>query len=163
MNTVHWRLVLNHFPVIGTMIMGIVLTIAMITKNTGTTMSSYAIIFILSVVAFVVNQTGESAENAVENIKVINKWALHEHEEFAEISTIVQILTGVIALFSLSLSIKRKVISKFLSIIVLLLTYVTIDFMSYTGYLGGQIRHTEVNRQSQNNSIVEPSSNIDEN
>lgn len=162
MNTAHWHLVLNHFPIIGTMIIGIVLTIAIITKNKGMTMSSYAIIFVLSIIAFIVNQTGEGAEEAVENITGINKWALHEHEEFAEISIIIHIVTGILAVFALILSFIKKVTSRLFSFLVLLLTYVTIGFMSYTGYLGGQIRHTETNGQTQNNSMVEPSSSEDE-
>jgi uncharacterized membrane protein len=162
MNTAHWHLVLNHFPIIGTMIIGIVLTIAIITKNKGMTMSSYAILFLLSVIAFIVNQTGEGAEEAVENLTGINKWALHEHEEFAETSIIIHMVTGVLAVFALILSFIKKVTSRLVSFVVLLLTFITIGFMSYTGYLGGQIRHTETSSQVQNNAAADPTNTEDE-
>lgn len=162
MNTAHWHLVLNHFPIIGTMIIGIILTIAIFTKNKGMTLSSYAILFLLSVIALIVNQTGEGAEEAVENLTGINKWALHEHEEFAETSIIIHAITGVIAILALIISLAKKVVSKVLSLIVLLSTYITIGFMSYTGYLGGQIRHTETSSQIQNNAAADPTNTEDE-
>ncbi len=166
MNTAHWHLVLNHFPIIGTMVTGFFLTIAIINKNKGMIVSSYCILFFLSIIAFIVNQTGEGAEEAVESLAEINKWALHEHEEFAETSIIIHIVTGVMALIGFILTMVKKVASRLMSVVILLSTYITIGFMSYTGYLGGQIRHTEVNGKTQtdqrNNINNEPSSEEDD-
>lgn len=67
---------------------------------------------------------------------------LEIHEEVALIATIVLGAYGVLALFSL-LAFRHGVTMRFTRIL-LILSFLPLVAMTYTAYLGGQIRHSEI-------------------
>jgi len=74
----------------------------------------------------------------------ITKNVIEAHEEFAKITLIAIIALGVVSLAAIYLTWKKSKTARAISIIVLILSLICFGMTSWTGYLGGQIRHTEV-------------------
>ena len=80
---------------------------------------------------------------------------IEQHEEAAEVALWMIELTGVIALAGLLLRKKEWFRSNGFYAIIFLCSLGAVSSISYTGYLGGKIRHTEVAGGGAQNSNVE--------
>lgn len=144
MNTAHWHLVLNHFPIVGTLGGIVVLFYGLIRKSNDTKALGALLILAMSIISVIVMQTGEVAEEVVEKIPGISEAAMEAHEDAAKIANGILVACGVLALLSLVLHFfKRNTVTIAMSA-TLVLSSVAFGFMGYTGYLGGKIRHTEI-------------------
>ena len=142
MDLAHLHLLLNHFPIIGTMLGTVLLLYALIKKEGNLQRAVLVIWVLMAALTPIVMNTGEEAEEKVEVIAGIQEDAIKEHEEAAEYASWFMIGLGVLSLASLvphkmgSSITKATWICFFLSLLV--------NFaMVRTGYLGGLIRHTE--------------------
>ena len=159
MNTAHWHLILNHFPIIGTLGGIVVLFYGLIRKSNDTKVLGALLILAMAIISIVVMETGEAAEELVEKIPGINEAAMEAHEDAAKIANAILLLSGASALISLVLHFFKKNTVTIAMSTTLLLSSVAFGFMGYTGYLGGKIRHTEIttgNSVPANNSAVIP-------
>lgn len=148
MNATHFHLLLNHFPIIGTLIGSALLIWGFIKKQDNIKMAACAIIVVMALAAIPVFLTGEPAEEAVENLPGIAENIIEEHEEAAEFAIWVLGLTGFMALLSLIGSrLKHKLVNIALTL-TLILSIAGFGAMARTGYTGGQIRHTELRGDS---------------
>lgn len=91
--------------------------------------------------------TGEPAEETVENISGISKNLIEEHEESANLTLILISIMGLLSCTALFISWKSAKFIKSLPIIVLIISIACFGAAARTGYLGGKIRHTEVDNQ----------------
>ncbi len=161
MNTAHWHLILNHFPIIGTLGGIVVLFYGLIRKSNDTKVLGALLILAMAIISVIVMETGEAAEEVVEKIPGISEVAMEAHEDAAKIANVILIASGVLALISLALHFfKRNAVTIAMSA-TLILSSVAFGFMAYTGYLGGKIRHTEIiagNTIPLNNSTSTPES-----
>jgi hypothetical protein len=73
MNLSHLHLMINHLPIIGSMIGGLVLAFAIWQKSNHTKIAAYGVLIVSSVGAAVAYLTGEPAEELVENIPGVLK------------------------------------------------------------------------------------------
>lgn len=144
MNSTHWHLILNHFPVIGTLGGIVVLLYGLIRKNNDTKVLGAFLIVAMAVVSVIVMQTGEAAEELVEKIPGISEAAMEAHEDAAKIANIILIASGVVSFISLLLYFTKRSAFNIAISSALILSCVAFGFMAYTGYLGGKIRHTEI-------------------
>jgi len=159
MNATHFHLLLNHFPIIGTLIGTIILVYGFITKELKIKILSAYVIAAMALVAVPVYLTGEPAEETVEHISGISETSIELHEEAAEFAIVMMSITGFLALISIVVSkIKPALI---LRVCYVLLLFSTISFaaMARVGYLGGKIRHTELN---DNITKTAPSNGLEE-
>jgi uncharacterized membrane protein len=136
MSFTHLHLLLNHFPVIGTLIVTGLLAWALFRRSGEITRVSLALTAAIGVIAVIVFFTGEPAEEAIENLPGFSEAITERHEEFALTATIVVASLGALALGTLALL--RVTLWSFI------LSIVASGVMGYTALLGGQIRHTEV-------------------
>lgn len=143
MNPIHIHLLLNHFPIIGTLIAGAVLALGLYKKNTQTQTIATGIMLVLAIIAIPVMLTGESAEETLEHVKGISEPYIELHEQFATIAFWLMECLGLAALITLVVHFRKGNI-RLLMVSVLILSGITIFAMSVTGYYGGQIRHTEI-------------------
>ena len=142
MDLTHIHLLLNHFPIVGTLIGGGVMLWGM-ARNQKTMQAVAAVIVIaMTLMAVPVYLTGEPAEELVENIPGISENALEEHEEAAELAIWVMAAAGMASLAGLLLRYRSS--SKVPFTIATILTFLAFAAMARVGYLGGQIRHTEL-------------------
>ncbi len=144
MTSTHVHLLLNHFPIVGILIGTILLITAYATKNEIIRKVSLATIFGMAILAIPVFFTGEPAEETVEKLPGVLESIIKEHEEAAEIAFWVMMATGAAAFMSYIFLMLQHKIAKTSVALVLLLSITTSVLMVRAGYLGGQIRHTEI-------------------
>lgn len=144
MNATHIHLLLNHLPIIGTLIGSALLIWGFIKKQDNIKLAACAIIVVMALAAIPVFLTGEPAEDAVENLPGIAENIIEEHEESAQLAVWILGLTGVMAFLSLiGYRLRNKLVHAALTV-TLILSIVGFGAMARTGYTGGQIRHTEL-------------------
>ena len=144
MNDAHLHMVVNHFPIIGTIFgLGILIT-GMILKNNSVKMVAYVLFIIAAVFAALSMGTGEGAEELVEDMPSIGKQIIHEHEEWAEKLALVLYAIGALSLLSIFFSIKKLAYEKYTSIAIIIIAVVGVFLAKQVGTSGGEIRHTEI-------------------
>lgn len=155
MNEAHLHLLVNHFPIIGTILgLGILIT-GIILKNNSVKNTAYVLFIIAAIFAFFSMATGEGAEELVEDMPTIGKKIIHEHEEIAEKLALVLYVLGVISITGLYFNFKNHSKAKLLSYTVLIVSIVAVFLAAKAGTSGGEIRHTEI-RETNNDSVVKP-------
>ena len=143
MSSVHFHLLLNHFPVIGILIVIALLAAAIVRRSNDVAKVSLGLLAALGAISLVVFFTGEPAEEAIENLPGFSEAITERHEEFALAATIVLASIGAFALGLLAILRKREV-PRWITVGVFMLSLVGGGMMGYTAMLGGEIRHTEV-------------------
>ena len=148
MNDAHLHLVVNHFPIIGTIFGLGILIVGMILKNNSVKTVAYVLFIIASIFAAFSMGTGEGAEELVEDMPNIGKEIIHEHEELAEKLALVLYAIGAFSLVSIYFSIKKISLLKYTTIVTLLLAVIGVFLAQKVGTSGGEIRHTEIRANS---------------
>jgi hypothetical protein len=147
MTQTHIHLLLNHVAILGSVFSIVLLIAGMVLKSDVLKKTAMIGFVIAALVAIPVFLTGEPAEESVENIAGTIKATIEEHEESAEISIWLVEFMGAVSLLTFFLAKKSNTINKGLISFLLLLSLVAAGSISYTGYLGGKIRHTELSGQ----------------
>lgn len=151
MNDAHLHLVVNHFPIIATIIGTIILFIGIIKKNNTLKNVAYTLFLFTALFAFASMYTGEGAEEIVEDFRDVDHRIIHEHEEMAEKLASVLYLLGIVSIAGLYTTTKRRTSAKLVSFLALVIAVVGVILAKETGTTGGEIRHTEIrNENSQN-------------
>ena len=143
MNTVHLHLLLNHLPVVGTVIGTLLLAVALLRRSDELGRISLGLFGLLGLIAVAVYLTGEPAEDAVEKLPGISDGLIDRHQDAALIATIVVGVIGAFALASL-LIYRRRALPRWVTVLGFGTALVASSAMAYTANLGGQIRHTEI-------------------
>ncbi|HJS56242.1 MAG TPA: hypothetical protein VJ765_16940 [Chitinophagaceae bacterium] len=144
MNSTHLHLIISHLPIFGSVLGALVLGYGVWGKSNQTKSAAYLIFIISAFGAGIAYLTGEGAEETAENIPGISENIIGLHEDFALYALISLIVLGVVSLISLIVIYKRSLIAKYAPIAILFLSLVSFTLVVRTGYLGGQIRHTEI-------------------
>ncbi len=153
MNDAHLHMVVNHFPIIGTIFGLGILIAALFLKNNILKNTAYVLFAIAAIFAFASMNTGEGAEEIVEDFPNIGKQIIHEHEELAEKFAIVMYVLGVASLLGLYLNLKNNAKAKLMSFLILTVAIVGIILSKAVGTSGGEIRHTEIRENSVESAI----------
>jgi NADH:ubiquinone oxidoreductase subunit 4 (subunit M) len=144
MNNTHIHLLLNHFPVIGTLIGSGVLLWGIIKKQNNIKSAGAAILALMAVIAVPVYLTGEPAEEAVEKLPGVSETMMEMHEQAAGIAIWLMGITGLASLLAMFFAWQQKKGSNTAFVIAFILSAACFGAMARTGYYGGQIRHTEI-------------------
>ena len=102
MEGAHLHLLLNHFPVIGTIISTLVLIAGMVLKNDTIKKTALALVVFTALMTIPAFLSGEDAEEALKAIHQAPRDLIHEHEEMGDIGLWTTLLTGLIANFSMT-------------------------------------------------------------
>ena len=159
MNDAHWHLVLNHFPIIGTILALGTLIAGILLKNNSVKNTAYVLFIVSAIFAALSMSTGEGAEEMVEDMPSIGKRIIHEHEEIAEKLAIVLYLLGGISILGIVLNLKNHAKAKFISIVALIVAVGAVFVAQLVGTSGGEIRHTEIRPDSTNSKVQTESVN----
>ena len=128
MNDAHLHMVVNHFPIIGT-IFGLGILIAGIfMKNTVIKNVAYILFIVAAIFAAVSMATGEGAEEIAEKLPSVTHQIIHEHEEMAEKLALVLYALGVISLLGLYLNFKKHTKAAAVSYIALVVALIGVFF-----------------------------------
>jgi uncharacterized membrane protein len=146
LNGAHWHLLVNHFPIIGSLLALLILGYGLIRKNTPIIQLSFGLFVLMSLATAVTNQTGEQAEHYLKTINQLNRTLLHEHEEAADLANAGMYITGLLSLLALVWQRARQ--WRFLPALIFGLSLITFGLMVNTGRLGGLIMHQELRNES---------------
>ena len=144
MTDAHLHLVVNHFPIIGTIFGFGILLAGIVLKNNTVKNVSYVLFIIAAIFAAFSMGTGEGAEEAVEDMPNIGKQIIHEHEEIAEKLALVLYVLGVVSLLGLYTNFKNQTKAKLISYVALVTAAVGVFLAQQVGTTGGEVRHTEI-------------------
>jgi len=144
MNFVHWHLLLNHLPVLGTAFGVLILLLATVRRNDELKRLSLWVFVLAALAALPAYLTGEPAESVVEHLPNVAENLIERHEEWAFISLLATGLTGLAALAAWFVYRRAERLPNWLTAGALGLALLTSGLMAWTANLGGQIRHPEI-------------------
>lgn len=158
MNDAHLHMVVNHFPIIGTILATGVLLISIFLNNSAYRRVAYGLFIVAAIFAAISMGTGEGAEEMVEDMPSIGDNIIHNHEEWAEKLAIVLYLLGIVSIAGLFAEIKKNSKAKLVAIIALIISFIGIYLAKETGTSGGEVRHTEIRKDAVNTNNSNESS-----
>jgi uncharacterized membrane protein len=144
MSQAHIHLLVTHLPVFGSILGAFVLGYGLWSKSNQTKIAAYFLFVISAIGAGVAYLTGEGAEEGVENIQGISKNIIKQHEDAATYALVSLLVLGALALFALFVTYKKSSLIKTTAIASLIFSFISFALVARTGYLGGQIRHSEI-------------------
>jgi uncharacterized membrane protein len=147
MNYAHIHLFLNHIPVVGIPIALMFTIFALIKSNKSLQRFSQFVLLGLAICVLPVYLTGEPAEEVVENLQGISSQLIEDHEEAATLSLILTLMIGGIAVVGLWFGNDEKK-ARLISLLIILISFLSILALGYTAFLGGKIRHTEFQQKT---------------
>lgn len=152
MNLAYLHLVLNHIPLIGVPIALIFLIYGMFVNNRGVQRFALFILMGLAAVALPVFLTGEPAEHLVENLPGVSEGLIESHEEAAELSLVLTLLTSAVAFLGLWIRSNSKA-ARLVNMGVIGIASLAVVSLLYTANLGGKVRHTEFGGDSLSGAV----------
>ena len=153
MNDAHFHLVVNHLPIIIPIVSLIVLVIGLLIKSEAVQRTSYLLFMITGITTVLAFSSGEGAEEMAENLPGVTEYLMHEHEEKAELFSLMSYVLSFVSLLALLANWKQNKFSKWLLIIVSTLAILVIIVGREVGTTGGEIRHTEIRKNTKNPPI----------
>lgn len=144
MNSAHFHLVVNHFPIVGILIGFLTLIGGLLLRKSDVKITALGIFVFSAITSIFAFYSGEGAEEVVENLPGISETLIHSHEEYAETFFLVTLVLGAVALIGLIGEIKKSRFSKYLMILVLLAAMFDGLLAINVGISGGEIRHSEI-------------------
>jgi len=144
MDQTHLHLLITHLPIFGSLLGTLVLGYGIWKKSDTTLLASYYLLVIAALGAVVAYVTGEEAEETVENIQGVSENVIEQHADFAGYALVALIAVGVFSLLGIYFKTTKSTFAKPVTTITLFLALISFGLVARTGYLGGQIRHTEI-------------------
>lgn len=143
MSLTNLHLILNHLTIVGVPIATVFLLHGLVKGNLASRRFALIILFILSAVVLPVYFTGEPAEESVEHLPGVVESMIETHEDAGKVSMIITVILGVFSLGALWFQ-RDERRGRSAAVAVLVLAVIAIGSLTYTGSLGGKIRHTEI-------------------
>jgi uncharacterized membrane protein len=143
-NLVHYHLLLNHFPTVGTLVALALFIAALMGKREDLTKASLGIFLIIAILTLPVYMSGKSAEKLVKDQEGVSAVAIESHQDAAFFAFIMMQLTGAAAW--LALWQYRRIAKPGRGVLpaVLVLSLITFGVMARAADMGGEIRHSEI-------------------
>lgn len=154
MNFAHFHLIVNHIPVIGIPIAALVLAYSLYTKNRPMQQFSLVLLSAIALMVLPAYLSGESAEEVIEHLSGVAESLIEEHEEAAEASLILTLLTGASAILGVWFR-KQESKLKTASLATLGFAVLSLGSLMCTANRGGMIRHPEIRDENGATSSME--------
>ena len=151
MDSTHLHLMLNHLPVLGSIVGFLSLGWGIFRGYGEVKKIGLALLVLTAAAAVPVYLTGEAAEETVERLTRVPETMIERHEVSAQFSLAAAIIAGIAALGALVTFRFARTAGRGLTLAAAVLAVVTGTLMMSTANLGGQIRHTEIRRSAQDN------------
>jgi hypothetical protein len=140
----HLHLILNHFPVIGSVIVLLLLMLAAYRRSEDVARAALSLAVLAGAVSIAVYFTGEPAESLIERLPGFSESLTERHEDAALVATILVGGMSVLALAMLATHRRGRPLSRRTVATAAGFALVACGALGYTAFLGGQIRHTEI-------------------
>jgi uncharacterized membrane protein len=161
MNDAHLHMVVNHFPIVGTILAIGILIAGLLNKNQSIINTAYVLFIIGAVFGILSMNTGEGAEKLVEDMPGIGWKIIHEHEELAEKMALLLDVLGILSLVAFYFQYKNNPKQKLVSYAILILGIASLFVIQKVGTSGGEIRHTEIRNESNSTYNLKEEKNQD--
>ncbi len=159
MNQAHIHLLVNHVSLFGVSFGLLALVWAIIKNSKDVRWYAVGLFLVSAVFAWIASETGEGAEEIVEQIPGILESMVERHEEAAELANISVMTLGVLAvLMEIIAKVKNQCLKK-IQIGVLIVAIVSAVLLARTANLGGEIRHTEIRADGESTLILPAGNN----
>ncbi len=142
MNEVQVHLALNHFPIVGFLMFVPVFLYGILRQKHDVLKISLIAFFVLGLISLVVHNSGEGAEEVLEEMGASHD-LIHEHEEAGEKAFWLAMITGFASVFVLAMRWYYEDWKRWVYVGILVLGISTIVVTSFAGATGGKIRHSE--------------------
>jgi uncharacterized membrane protein len=144
MSFIHVHLLLNHIPIMGVAFGLLVLLAALYFHSADLRRASLVIFILIGAAAGAAYFTGEEAEEAVKGLSGFTEATVLRHDDAAWYAVIAAILLGLVALGGLWRFRGTAAPPRWFTATALTLAILTSGLMVWTGWIGGQIRHSEL-------------------
>lgn len=142
MTAVEWHLILNHLPLVGSLVAALVLLFGLFLKARVISRVGLIIFVCSALLTFPTVETGEAAEHQLEEANAeYSHDQIHEHEEMAESFAWLARITGLVALIAYFFSFGAGRIGLSLRILALLGALATTAYGAQVAHEGGKISH----------------------
>lgn len=142
MNAAYVHLVVNHFPPILAIAALILLVLTLFWRNDGARRAAILLVVLAAVSAIPAYQSGEGAEEIVEEVQGVNVQAIEPHEEWGEATLILLSIAGVAAIAAL-VAFRATPVPAWAAVVLTLALLAATVVAVRTAFLGGRIRHPE--------------------
>ncbi len=143
-NLVHIHLLLNHFPIIGTIIGVCLFLIALVGKSEDLQRASLVIFMGMALITMPTFMSGSAAQDAIKFLPGVPLALITAHLNAALLAYLFMEITGAFAWFGLWEYRRNARLGSVTLATVLVLSLITIALMGNAGNLGGKIRHEEI-------------------
>jgi hypothetical protein len=143
-NGAQFHLFVNHLPVIGFVFALVGLLVASFMKSVDVKRFVLGLTVIAGLSSLPAFWTGEPAEEVVEDLQGVSEALIEEHEESAEVATILAVISALVAAGALLLHLKNptSITKTFPAVVVV--SSLTLLAMGKAAHEGGKIRHPEI-------------------
>ena len=115
MNGAHLHLMLNHAPVIGSVVAVMLLAVVVVRPRRGLAVTALVTCVVVGVVAAMAYLTGEPAEEVIRGVAGVSRSSIESHEEAAMVALGASIGVGVLALLGLVMLRRRSAPTRWLA------------------------------------------------
>ncbi len=148
MNLAHLHLLLNHFPIIGTIVgLGLFL-ISLVGKNDDFKRGALIIFAVMALLSLPTFFSGVGAQGALKGLRGVSDALIDRHEGAAILGLFFMEITGALALVGLWHCHKFSRPARWNVMTVLFFSLITVGLMARVGTTGGDIRHPEISAGS---------------
>ena len=146
MDPTHLHLLVNHLPIVGTFLGVALMILALVRRTDAGALHAAALVLVLAGAgAVVAEESGEGAEEMVEDLAGTDEAALHVHEERAEVATPLALLTALFAAGAVvTRALRPGTLSTAATVLTLASAAASSGVMAWVGQSGGLIRHSEL-------------------
>lgn len=144
MNPAFVHLAFNHLPIVAFPILILLLAWGLFRRSREVLRLALGLCVAVAAITYPIFLSGESAEELVEEAAWANEDLIHEHEERAETTLIVVLVTGALAAVAFWRLRGQRPIEPLVSGVVLAAVVLSAGMLAWTALAGGEIRHEEI-------------------
>jgi len=144
MTLAHLHLLLNHFPVIGSMIALILLLAAIIGNSNDLKLASLILLLATALITIPTYMSGKAAESDIRQLPNVSQKLIVAHENAALLAYLFMEITGAISWFSLWQFRRNSRFGPRTISVVFAFGLLTLGLMANAATIGGAVRHPEM-------------------
>jgi len=143
-NLAHLHLLLNHFPIIGTIVGVGLFLFSLVGKNDDLRRAGLIVFAVMALLSLPTFFSGIGAEGAIEKLPGVSDDLINRHEGAAILALLFMEITGALSLVGLWQSHKLSRPARWTVMTVFLFSLITVGLMARVGTTGGDVRHPEI-------------------
>jgi uncharacterized membrane protein len=159
-NFAHLHLLLNHFPIIGTIVGLALLLVSFVGNNKDLRRAAYLVFAGVALLTIPTFLSGFGAQLGIHGRPGVSDELIARHEGSAMLSLWFMFATGAFSLVALWQSHEKSAAANWVVATVLFFSLLTTGLMARTGNTGGDIRHPEITTMNQGKIVEDPLSSL---